>query len=168
MNTRKLCITGLLIAITCVATMIIKIPIPATQGYINVGDSIILITAVLLGNPFAALAGGIGSALADLILGYTNYVPVTFVVKGIEGLIAAAIAGKGTGFFTVRKMAGAVIGVVWMVAGYFICEIFMYDIAAASGSVVSNCIQAAGSFVIFLVLGFALYKAKIQKFVSEE
>ncbi len=167
MTSKKLCIMGLLIALTCAATMCIHIPIPATNGYINVGDSIILITGVLLGNPYAMAAGGIGSALADLLLGYTNYVPVTFVVKGIEGVLTAVIAGKCTRFFTFRNMAAAVVGVVWMVLGYFICETFMYGIAAAAGSVVSNCIQAAGSFVIFIVLGFALYKAKIQNYIEK-
>lgn len=161
MSTKKLCVMGLLIALTCVATMCIHIPISVTNGYINVGDSIILISAILFGNPYGAVAGGIGSALADLLLGYTNYAPVTLVVKGIEGLIAALIAGRAANFFTFRKMAGAFVGVAWMVLGYFIFESFMYGIAAAAESVVSNCIQAAGGFVIFIVLGYALHKSKI-------
>lgn len=166
MNTKKLCIMGLLIALTCVATMCIHIPIPATSGYINVGDSIILITAVIFGNPYAVIAGGIGSALADLLLGYTNYVPVTLIVKGLEGLLVAVIAGKSVNFFTVRKMAAAILGVAWMVLGYFIFETFIYGMAAAAESVVSNCMQAGGSFVIFIVLGFALHKAKIANYIK--
>ena len=42
----------------------------------------------------------------------------------------------------------------------------MYGVAAAAGSVVSNLIQAGGSFVIFIILGFALYKAKIQNYIK--
>lgn len=168
MNTKKLCTMGLLVALTCVATMVIHIPIPSTNGYINVGDSIILISAILFGGPYGIVAGGLGSALSDLLLGYTNYVPVTFVVKGIEGLLAAYIAGRGAGFFTFRKTAAAVIAVLWMVLGYFIFECFMYGVAAAAGSVVSNLVQAAGGFVIYAVLGFALYKTGIQNSVSEK
>ena len=48
MSTKKLCAMGLLVALTCVATMIIQIPIPATQGYVNIGDSIVLISANFL------------------------------------------------------------------------------------------------------------------------
>ncbi|MDO4301714.1 MAG: ECF transporter S component [Clostridia bacterium] len=166
MTTKKLCIMGLLIALTCVATMCIHIPIPATNGYINVGDSIILVSAVLFGGPYGLAAGGIGSALADLLLGYTNYVPVTLVVKGIEGLLVAIIAGKNADFFTVRKIAAAILGVAWMVLGYFIFESFMYGVAAAAESVISNCIQAGGSFVIFIILGFALHKAKIANYIE--
>lgn len=166
MNTKKLCVMGLLIALTCVATMCIHIPIPATSGYINVGDSIILITAVLLGGPYGIVAGGIGSALADLLLGYTNFVPVTLIVKGIEGLLVAVIAGKGVKFFSIRKILAAILGVAWMVLGYFIFESFMYGVAAAAESVISNCLQAGGSFVIFIVLGFALHKAKIVNYIE--
>ncbi|MDO5388282.1 MAG: ECF transporter S component [Clostridia bacterium] len=170
MQTKKLCIMGLIVALTCVATMCIHIPIPATNGYINVGDSIILISAVLLGGafgaPYIAVAGGLGSALADLLLGYTNYVPVTFLVKGLEGLFVTLIALKGGKFFSFRNIAAAVLGVLWMVLGYFICESIMYGIAAAAGSVISNIIQAVGSLVIFSVLGFALYKANIQKYIE--
>ena len=167
MNTRKLSIMGLLIALTCVATMIIRIPIPATNGYINVGDSIILISAVIFGNPFGVVAGGIGSALADLLSGYVNYAPVTLVVKGIEGLVVALIAGRGAGFFTVRKIGASVVGVAWMVLGYFIAEVFMYGAAAAAGSALSNCVQAGGSLVIYAVLGYALYKIHIENFIHD-
>lgn len=166
MNTKKLSIMGLLIALTCIATMCVHIPIPATSGYINVGDSVILIVAVLFGGPYGIVAGGIGSALADLLLGYTSYVPVTLIVKGLEGLIVTIIAGKGMGFFDFRKISAAFIGVIWMVLGYFIFETFMYGMAAAASSVISNCIQAGGSFIIYLVLGFALYKAKIRNFID--
>ena len=166
MNTKKLCVMGLLIALTCVATMCIHIPIPATGGYINVGDSIILISSVLLGGPFGVVAGAIGSALADLLLGYANYAPVTFVVKGLEGLFVTLIALQTGKFFSVRNIIGSIVGVLWMVLGYFICESFMYGVAAAAGSVVSNLIQAGGSFVIFIILGFALYNAKIQNYIK--
>lgn len=164
MNAKKLCIMGLLIALTCVATMCVHIPIPATNGYINIGDSIILIAAVFFGGPVGLAAGGIGSALADLLLGYTNYVPITLVVKGIEGLMAAQIAGKSKGFFTIRKMTAAVVSVIWMVAGYFISETVLYGTGAALSSVASNCIQAAVSLILFIVLGCALNSANYRDF----
>ena len=37
-KTRKLVYAALFAALTCVMTMIVKIPVPATGGYVNLGD----------------------------------------------------------------------------------------------------------------------------------
>ena len=94
MSTKKLCAMGLLVALTCVATMIIQIPIPATQGYVNIGDSIVLISAIFFGPQVGFVAGGLGSGLADLLSGYPQWAIATFIIKGIEGLVAGMIAHK--------------------------------------------------------------------------
>ena len=70
----KLVICGMFAAITCVATMVIQIPSPMS-GYINLGDCVVLLGAFLLGPVYGAVAGGVGSMLADLISGYVIYVP---------------------------------------------------------------------------------------------
>ena len=41
-----------LAALTCVATMVVSVPIPATKGYFNLGDSIVLLCGVFLGRLF--------------------------------------------------------------------------------------------------------------------
>ena len=52
-------------------------PVPFTRGYIHLGDSMIFIAAILFGWRVGALAGGLGSALADVVadtlLGNTNF-----------------------------------------------------------------------------------------------
>lgn len=70
-NIRKLVLAALLAALTAVATMIIRIPTP-TQGYIHLGDGMVLICGILLGPGLGALAAGIGSMMADLIGGYAQ------------------------------------------------------------------------------------------------
>ena len=40
------------------------------------------------------LAGGIGSALSDLIGGYFVYVPITLVIKGLVALVSGLIYQK--------------------------------------------------------------------------
>jgi len=65
--------------------MYTKIPVPGIRGYFNVGDVVIMTSALLLGRKYGAYIGAIGPALADLFLGYAVFVPITFVVKGIEG-----------------------------------------------------------------------------------
>ena len=66
---RKMVLTALFAALTCVATMLIQIQMPATQGYVNIGDCFVLLGAWVLGPWFGAFAGGVGSALADLLAG---------------------------------------------------------------------------------------------------
>ena len=78
-NIRKLVLAALLAALTAVATMIIRIPTP-TQGYIHLGDGMVLICGILLGPGLGALAAGIGSMMADLIGGYMAWVPGTFAI----------------------------------------------------------------------------------------
>ena len=61
----QMCITAVFMALTCVATMVVQIPIPL--GYAHLGDSVILICAFFFGPVVGALAGGIGSAMADIL-----------------------------------------------------------------------------------------------------
>ncbi|MFA5537334.1 MAG: ECF transporter S component [Bacillota bacterium] len=82
---RNLTYGSLTIALVLVTTFAIKIPIPFTQGYIHPGDSMIFITAILFGWRFGALAGGIGSAMADLLGGYAHWAIPTLIIKAIMG-----------------------------------------------------------------------------------
>ena len=82
---------AMLAALTCIATMVIKVPTIGTNGYVNIGDSVVVLSMWILGNPYGALAAGIGSGLADLISGYGSYVPGTAVIKfamacGLSGI----------------------------------------------------------------------------------
>ncbi len=74
-------------ALVFVATSSISIYIPATRGYFNLGDSMIFLTALLFGPIVGCVAGGLGSMLSDLTLGYVVYAPATLFVKGVEGFI---------------------------------------------------------------------------------
>ncbi len=164
MSTKKLCAMGLLVALTCVATMIIQIPIPATQGYVNIGDSIVLISAIFFGPQVGFVAGGLGSGLADLLSGYPQWAIATFIIKGIEGLVAGMIAHKYSVNKNFVNVYTVLASVVVMVVGYFLGGSVLEGVSASIGSVPSNAMQAVASLIIFFVLGFALYKAKIYKY----
>ena len=60
-QTQKLVTAALLAALTCIATMIIKIPSPM-KGYLNLGDCVVLLAGWLLSPMYGFLAAGIGSA----------------------------------------------------------------------------------------------------------
>ena len=80
-NIKKLVLAALMAALTYVATSIVQIPSPM-QGYVNLGDCIVLLSGWILGPWWGAAAGGIGSMLVDLIGGYGHYAPGTLVIKG--------------------------------------------------------------------------------------
>ena len=74
-KTRKLVYAALFAALTCVMTMIVKIPVPATGGYVNLGDCVVLLAGWVLGPMYGGAAAGLGSMLADLVSGYPLYAP---------------------------------------------------------------------------------------------
>lgn len=84
-KTRNLTYGSLMIALVLISTYAIKIPVPFTQGYIHAGDSMIFIAALLFGWRFGALAGGIGSTMADLLGGYAHWAIPTLIIKTLMG-----------------------------------------------------------------------------------
>jgi len=82
--------TGLVYAFTVVFSLYI----PQTRGFFNFGEIGVYI-ASLVGGPFVGfVAGGLGSALADVTLGYYHYAPATFIIKGIEGFIVGSLSER--------------------------------------------------------------------------
>ena len=156
MKLRTITTCSMLAAMTAIATMIIKVPTFGTNGYVNIGDALVIVSAWILGNPYGALSAGIGSALADLLLGYGSYAPATAVIKFTMAFVFEVI------FSSMRKkdlpgfvacVIGSIVAEVIMVAGYFAYEstVMGYGIAA-SASVVSNAVQGG----VCIVLGNAL------------
>lgn len=108
-NTKKLVFTALLCSLTCIATMVIKIPTP-TMGYIHPGDAVVLLCAFLLDPLPGALAAGIGSALSDLFSGYLSYIPATFMIKTVTALLAALIVSAARKKKRQREILAVVTG----------------------------------------------------------
>lgn len=160
---RKLVFAALFAALTCVATMVIKIPIPATGGYVHPGDAVVLLSAFLLGPWWGAAAAGVGSGLADLLAGYALYVPGTFIIKFLVALVAGAIlSAKFIKNDALHAAVAGVVGEAVMVLGYFVYEAFIlkYGAVVALGSVVANCLQGAFGVIVGVLLYLALKKVK--------
>lgn len=158
-STRDLARNAIFIALVAAGTIVIQVPMPATEGFVNVGDAVIFLAALLLGPLPALVAGGLGSALADLLTGYAHWAPWTLVIKGIEGWIAAAIGfhafhhrGSAIGLPTLGMVAAA----AWMVAGYLVAAIIMYGTAGALASVPGNLVQGGISIVAATALAAAV------------
>lgn len=161
-TTQQIVMSSLFAALTCVATMIIKIPSPL-HGYINLGDCVVLLAAFLLPPGYAFLSAGIGSALADLFSGYVAYAPATFVIKGAMVLVAYFVAGllsKKMRLTGARIISGSLAEVV-MILGYFIFEGFLYGFIPSLVNIPANAIQGLAGLVIGLLLVKLFEKNKI-------
>ena len=167
----KLAFGGLFAAMITVATILITIPTP-TKGYINLGDSFVNIGAWLLGPAYGAAAAAIGSALADVITGYTVYAPATFVIKGLMALVSALIFRKLiklTGKREhIRALAASLAAEAVMIGGYFAYETFTLGSAgAAAAGIVSNAVQGVGNIIIAELLYVTVIR-RIAPAVSEK
>lgn len=176
-NVGKIVITALFVALACVATMIIKVPTVGTNGYVNIGDTIVLLSAWMIGGVYGALAAGIGSALSDFICGYGSYVPGTFVIKFLMALVAYLVfvaikkanTNNNKGMTVVSYIVSGVVSEVIMVLGYFLYEstLLGYGFVGAAPSIGSNCIQGITCLVLGYVAIFALEEAKVTKLVKK-
>lgn len=161
-TTQRIVIAALLAALTCVATMIIKIPSPL-KGYLNLGDCVVLLAGWMLPPTYGFLAAGLGSALADTFSGYVTYVPATFVIKGLMALIAFygfKLLHSKLGNISSRIISGIVAEVV-MVAGYFIFEGFLYGFGPSLVNIPANVIQGIAGLIIGTILVKVFEKSKI-------
>ena len=150
---KKLVMAALFAALACV-TMSIKIPTPGTSGYIHPGDAIVILAGVVLGPAWGFLAGGIGSAMADLLGGYFVYVPITFVIKGLVSLCSALLyrkVGKNSKSRYTAVILGGVADIILVAGGYCLCEYFIYG-AGAFASVPANLVQGIGGLILSAVL----------------
>lgn len=93
-KTQKIVTTGLMTALITVATMVIAIPVPFTNGYVHMGDSMIFLAVLILGWKYGAFAAGIGSALADIFLGYVHWAPWTLCIKALMAVVMGLIIEK--------------------------------------------------------------------------
>ncbi len=87
LSTRLIAYTALMTALTYVGTLL---GFSGGQFYFNLGDSVILICAYLLGPIPAMIAGGLGAFLGDLTV-YPATMLYTLVIKAIEGLVAGLL-----------------------------------------------------------------------------
>ena len=160
---RTMVLAAVLAALACVATMVVQIPSPM-NGYVNLGDCFVLLSGWLLGPWWGAAAGGIGSMLADLLLGYGHYAPGTLVIKGLMALVGALVF-RAFGKSSVGALVSGVISEIIMVAGYFgYAGLLLGKGIGAAASIPGNLVQAA----MGLVIGFVLLKVMQKTRIAEK
>lgn len=144
---RKLITAGLMAALCCVATYAIHIPIP--NGYIHPGDAFVLLSGIILGPIYGGLAAGIGSMFADIIIAYPYYW-VTLIVKGLAAAACVLLYRKLHVKYAI--LFAAILGEVIVTAGYFLFEIPVYGMKAATLDITFNLIQNAFGIILTCIL----------------
>ncbi len=151
-KTRKIILASLLASLTCVATMLIKIP--TFQGYLNLGDGFVLLSAWLLSPVYSFLSAGIGSALADVFSGYLIYAPATFLIKGLMAVLAFygfSFLRKKTSPLAARMVSGC-LSEILMVTGYYIFEGFLYGFVPSLVNIPTNAMQGIAGLILGVLL----------------
>lgn len=146
-----------------VGTLVIRVPIPVTGGYFNLGDTFVMAAGLLYGPLVGALVGMIGPALADAV-GFPQFILATAVVKFCEGGLVGLIGQSGeAGAKRWGPMLAVTVGVLVLVGGYFVFEALIYpalatsipffavtDLKAAMAEIAPNLLQGSMSAVIAL------------------
>jgi uncharacterized membrane protein len=148
-----------------VTSQVPPIPIPATSGYFNVGETVIYVAALLFGPLVGALSGGIGAMLADIYLGFSVFAPGTLAIKGAEGAIVGFLILKLRKYIpkpTIWAVVSVTVGGLEMVAGYFLYEqlVLGYPFTVALAEVPFNIVQ----MVIGLVIAVPIMHAVLRVF----
>jgi len=153
-----LAVVAIMTALTAVVTMVIAIPFPTSTGYLNVGDVLVMTSGILLGPIGGLVAGGVGSMIADVALGYVYFAPVTLVVKGTEGLLVGVVSSRSSlaERLTVYDVAGIVLGALAMLMGYYLGEthiLLMTPEAALAELVSVNVFQVVAGGIVTGAIG---------------
>lgn len=174
---RKIVLNGMMIALVFLATYFTHIPTPLPGGYFNLGDTVIIVTAFILGKKSGLIAGAIGSFLADIAYGAFIFAPITFIVKGLEGFAVGALASAASPaengrMGALHRALPAITGAVIMVGGYFIAEAFIlalfnegFGLAAAIAELPVNLVQGGLSAVLGCLLSAMLASIKVREMI---
>ena len=158
--------SGIMAALVAAATFVVQIPNPATGGYINFGDIMIFASSFLFGPVVGGFAGAVGASIADLASPYAYYAPYTFVIKGIEGIIAGIISNQRS---IKRDTIAVALAGSEMVTGYFLAQAFVLQLGvpAALTEVPWNVSQIIVGAVVGIPLAFALRKRLPESWISK-
>ena len=127
----SMCMTAAMAALVAVGSWY-RIEIPSILGTsrFHLGNVMCALSGLLLGPWWGALGSGLGSALYDLLLDPTRFVefPITFVTKGVYGLVAGAVffhAFRGRSNYVSEAVASALAALSYIVI--YLAKSFFYN-----------------------------------------
>jgi len=111
-------------AMVCVVTLSFTLSVPVTGGYFNLGETVIYVAALVFGPIVGALAGGVGAAIADIVVA-PPFAPGTLIIKSIEGALVGFLGKKliaqtsKSSWRIYTTLLGIVIGLLLAATGAF-------------------------------------------------
>lgn len=155
---RRLCQCAIFAAVIYVFTAYLHVP--SFNGYTHIGDGFLYLAASLLPTGYAAAAGAVGAGLADLLSGYSIWVPATLVIKA---LTACFFTSRAPSFLCRRNLWALLPAAALCGAGYYLYECAITgNFAAPAAGIPGYLIQSALSSLVYLALGRALDRAGIK------
>lgn len=155
-NTKEIAYTAILAALTVLAISLVRVPAFNGKIYFHLGETIMLTSALLLGRRGGALVGGIGAAIADLVLGFAVWAPISFLIHGLKGyIVGGASEGKGT----VKDLFALIYGVAFMIAGYALAAGLLYGKAAVPMELFGDSMQGSVGVICAWVLAGILRRS---------
>ncbi|MFO7696579.1 MAG: ECF transporter S component [Anaerolineae bacterium] len=151
-------LAAVMIAVTTVFTILIRVPIPATQGYFNFSDVAIVFASLAFGPWVGLVAGGVGTALADLVGGYAQWAPLSFLAHGLEGLVIGMLVRRRT---LPHMLLGWAAGSVVMIGLYYLGSalVLVGDWVVPLAEMPINLLQAAVGALVGIPLYYAVRRA---------
>jgi len=154
----RIVVLAVLIALTTVLTLVPKLPIPGTQGYVSLADVGVYFAAFTFGPIFGAVAGGVGTALADTLGGFAMFAPASLLIHGLQGWVSGRLGYRRS---RRAQVTGYLVSSAIMFGGYFLAEVvvYSYGIGAALTELPYNVVQALLGGLIALPLAAAIRRA---------
>ncbi|HEM2743153.1 TPA: ECF transporter S component [Streptococcus suis] len=143
-KTQELVLLAILTALT-LALAFVHVPTPT--GFVTLLDVGVFFTAFYLGKKEGAIVGGLSGLLIDFLLGYPQWAFFSLLFHGAQGYFA--------GWTGKNRLIGVVLASLSMIGGYFVASSFIYNVADAVTSLMSNTLQNT----IGLVVGYILAQA---------
>lgn len=153
---RTLAATAIMTAMVFVLTRVVQVPTPVV-GYIHLGDVGIFFSAFAFGPWIGAVAGGLGTALADLTSPYAQWAIFSLLIHGAQGWVAGCLSARWSsipGLVLAAAIGGAIV-----VVGYLLAGTILVGFGAALTEVPLNLVQVTVGAIVSIPLYLAVRKA---------
>jgi uncharacterized membrane protein len=144
-------------AIVYVLTRVPQLGPTPVGGYIHLGDVGVFFSAFAFGPWVGAVAGGLGTGLADFTSPFAQWTIPSLLIHGTQGWVAGWISARWQD--AKGLMLASVVGGVIVVVGYLIAGAYFYGFAVALTEVPLNVIQVAVGAILAVPLFAAVRRA---------
>lgn len=163
-STRTIVLIGLFSAL-CYVALYFKIPIPSPVGkpFLHMGNTFVILAALLFNGVIGGASGSIGMGLFDILNGYASSSPKTFILKFGIGMVTGKVAAN-------KNRESSKSPVKWITAAsilFIIAGILLFILSITNGNEIAvpgiekKLVINPVLYIFSLILGIALGAAGI-------